>query len=491
VAEHRLVWMSWHGVEMRAACAGPDMRILHLSSTDISGGAARAAYRIHQSAKAAGLESILYVGEKAGDDADVYGPQSKLGKLKHRVIKNLDGLPTHLSRSESTSHISPAWIGSASLKVIQDFNPDLIHLHWICHGFLSIESLPKLRRPLVWTLHDLWPLAGAEHYVGTVPRFREGYTAANRPANQRGWDVVRWTWKRKQRSYSAVPSLTVVGNSWWTAEQARSSLLFKSRRVEVIHYGLDHRIYKPIEQKVAREIFDLPADKRIILFGALDAVTDARKGFDLLSSALQTLSNSGALGEAHVAIFGSSRPKNPPDLGLPCRFLGRLRDDVSLAIAYAAADVMVVPSREEAFGQTALEALACGTPVVAFNIGGLPDMVEHLRNGYLARPFDVEDLAKGIRWVLSSKERWNTLSAAARNVVETRFTLELQGAKYKALYEEILAETGQGTELKRAPGWAADTSQPLPPMPQALEMLAQEGPLERLDGSDAKDMDPA
>jgi glycosyltransferase involved in cell wall biosynthesis len=182
---------------------------------------------------------------------------------------------------------------------------------------------------------------------------------------------------------------------------------------------------------------NLPQDKQLILFGAMYPNSDCRKGFHLLRQALQSLNKSEWRDKAKLAIFGASQPKEPIDLGLESHYLGRLNDDISLAVVYAAADVFVAPSIQDNLPNTVMEAIACGTPCVAFDIGGMPDMIEHQHNGYLAQPFDSEDLAKGIVWVLENKERHQKLCDRARQKAEQEFTLEIQARRYESLYREI------------------------------------------------------
>jgi glycosyltransferase involved in cell wall biosynthesis len=208
----------------------------------------------------------------------------------------------------------------------------------------------------------------------------------------------------------------------------------------VIHNGLDPEQYKPIDKPLARELMKLPQDKQLILFGALGATSDRRKGFHLLQPALQRLSQSAGRGNENIEIvvFGASQPENAIDLGFKSHYLGSLHDDIALALVYSAADVMIVPSVQEAFGQTASESLACGTPVVCFDSTGLKDIVEHQKNGYQAKCFSAEDLANGIAWVLQDEQRWQALSHRAREKVEQEFTLEIQARRYLKLYQEVL-----------------------------------------------------
>jgi glycosyltransferase involved in cell wall biosynthesis len=217
-------------------------------------------------------------------------------------------------------------------------------------------------------------------------------------------------------------------------------------RVEVIPNGLDLSLYQPMNKNKARALLGLPTDKQLILFGAMGATDNKRKGFGYLQTALQELAKQW--GERAVAmVFGASQPKKLPNMGLPTQYLGQLQSDDQLVALYSAADVFVAPSVQENLSNTVMESLACATPGVAFNIGGMPDMIEHKKNGYLAKPYQSKELAKGIAWVLEDQARWQSLSQRARTKVEQEFELSHIARRYLALYEELL--TGNQTQ-KRA-----------------------------------------
>jgi glycosyltransferase involved in cell wall biosynthesis len=207
--------------------------------------------------------------------------------------------------------------------------------------------------------------------------------------------------------------------------------------VTVIPNTLDCRQFQPWPKPLAREVLGLPPHAILVLFGAMRGGSDFIKGWDLLQSALASLA-SEHIGVNGV-IFGQSEPVNPPNLGLPLHWMGHLNDDATLALLYSAADVMMVPSRQEAFGQTGSEAQACGCPVVAFNCTGLQDIVEHRVTGYLATPYDSVDLANGIKWVIENKDRHESLSSAARERALRLWAPEVVIPSYKAIYEDVLA----------------------------------------------------
>ncbi|MGA7934434.1 MAG: glycosyltransferase family 4 protein [Kovacikia sp.] len=411
------------------------MKVLHLSTSDVDNGGARAAYRLNQGLESLGCTSQMLVRAKFSSDQAVISERSVLTKLG----PSISGLPLQLYPNCRAPMFSPQWFPDVFGSRVKQFNPDIINLHWVCNGYLQVETIAQFNQPLVWTLHDMWPFTGGCHYIQECDNYKDACGQCPQLQSSHSWDLSRWVWKRKAQAWKNS-NLTIVATTSWMAECARSSSLFRDRRVEVIPLGLNTEKYKPINQKVARELLNLPQDKQLILFGAINATSDQRKGFHLLLPALQRLSQAGWQEQIELVIFGSSKPDKPIDLGFKTHYLGYVRDDISLALTYSAADVMIAPSIQEAFGQTASESLSCGTPVVAFNATGLKDVVDHQQNGYLATPFEIEDLAKGIAWVLEDKERHQKLQFHAREKSLREFSSETQAARYLFLYKEILKE---------------------------------------------------
>ncbi|MEO1433793.1 MAG: glycosyltransferase family 4 protein [Cyanobacteria bacterium J06633_8] len=415
------------------------MKILHLSTHDTSGGAARATYRLHKGLQEIGLDSQMLVQEKSSSDKTVIAPKIRLYQGIAKTKLTFETLPLKLYRQRSKSTFFSQWLPDRVVSQVANIKPDIINLHWISGAFMQIESIAKLKQPLVWTLHDMWVFTGGCHVARDCQRYTQSCGTCPQLNSTNNWDLSRWVHKRKTRAWQSLinsNNLTLVAPSTWIAECAKSSSLFKNSRVEVIPHGLNTQKFRPIKQTVAREILGLPQNKKLILFGAIEATSDRNKGFHLLQPALQQLSQSGTNVNTEIVIFGASQPENPPELGFKTHYLGHLYDDTSLAAVYSAADVMLVPSLQESFGQTASESLACSTPVVAFNATGLKDIISHQECGYLAQPYDVDDFAKGIAWVLENPQRHEKLSFYAREKAQREFTLELQAKRYSTLFEQ-------------------------------------------------------
>lgn len=409
------------------------MKILHISTKDLEGGAARAAYRLHQGLQKINLDSQMLVQTKVSEDSTVVAPQTIVDNTIGKVGGILDTIPQRFYRRHTKISFSTQWLPDTILSQITQLEPDLINLHWIHNSHLRIETLSKLRKPIVWTLHDMWPFTGGCHYDQDCGRYVESCGACPQLKSNNNCDLSRWTWQRKSQAWKNV-DLTIVTPSKWLAKCASSSSLFKNLRVEVIPNGLDLQIYKPIKRQIVRSLLNLPQNKHLVLFGAIKATSDRRKGFHLLETALQKLCQLGWQDKIELIVVGASQSDNQIDLDFKTHYLGKLSDDISLAQVYAASDVFVAPSLQDNLPNTVLEAIACGTPCAAFKIGGMPEIIDHQQNGYLAQPFEIEDLAKGIAWMLENKERHRQLCIRAREKAEKEFTQALQAHRYASLY---------------------------------------------------------
>lgn len=417
------------------------MKILILSAKDVGGGAARAAYRLHQGLLATEIDSQMLVQNKLSDDNTVIAPKSKIQRGIAAIKPALDQLPLALYRNrDSTINIySSQWLPNKIIEKIEQINPDIINLHWVCGGFMPIEALGKLKKPLVWTLHDMWAFTGGCHYSGECDRYQQSCGICPQLGSDRFWDLSRWNWQRKAKAWKDL-NLTIVTPSKWLANCAQASSLFKDIPIKVIGNGINSGIYQPHPTQLARKILNLPLDKKIILFGALDSTQDKRKGFTLLLAALQTLQKLESLEAVELVIFGASEPLDPINFGFKANYTGKLSDDVSLSLLYAAADVFVAPSVQDNLPNTILESLFCGTPCAAFNIGGMPDLIEHQQNGYLAQPFLPEDLAQGIHWILADAARYQQLATNSRKKAIADFNLEQQTQQYLRVFNDLCSK---------------------------------------------------
>ncbi len=418
------------------------MRVATVNMQDNEGGAGRAAYRLHCGLRAVGVDSRMLVMQRsaANPDPTVSAAPAIANDLTGAFLARLDRVPLRLYPGRPVVPYSLNWFPNLTRRRVGVMQPDLVHLHWIGSGFVPVRDVARLGVPAVWTLHDMWAFTGGCHSTEDCTRYRARCGACPQLASRAGRDVSRWTWRRKRRHWAGA-DLTLVTPSRWLAACVRESSLFRNAPVEVIPNGIDVTVYRPHDRAAARRLLGLPEEKKLVLFGAAGGIDNPRKGFRYLQGALQRLAGGAASG-IELVILGAERPSVEPYVGCPVTYLGALQDDLSLSLLYSAVDVLAAPFMQDNLPNTVMEAHACGTPAVAFDAGGLPDLIEHERSGYLARPFEADDLAAGIAWVLGDETRWQALSQRARAKVEVEFRLEDVARRYAALYEDVLRARG-------------------------------------------------
>jgi glycosyltransferase involved in cell wall biosynthesis len=414
------------------------MRVVQLSTGD-EGGAGRAAIRLHRALIDTGVDSTMIVNAKASTDWRVRAKSGLVSDVVQRARILAEQIPGAVAGIPEPHLFSPAITGSLRAREINALPVDVVNAHWTNLGYLSIAQFGKITKPVVWTLHDMWAFTGGRHYEDDTAdaRWHHPYSRSNRVPDGSRFDAERWVWQRKRRHWNTPRH--IVTPSTWLAILAASSDLLASWPIHVIPNALDTAIFKPRSKSAARDFFDLPQEPPLILFSLTTGLNDPRKGWDLLKAALATLHRTNPAVE--LAVLGHEAPPEPWDNELPrAHWLGRLHDDRALAMAFSAADVSVVPSRQDNLPQTGTEAQACGCPVVAFRIGGLPDIVRHQETGYLADAFNPQDLAGGLAWVLDDPQRRDALSAAARERAVQLWSQPVVSAQYADLYEQALAE---------------------------------------------------
>jgi glycosyltransferase involved in cell wall biosynthesis len=428
------------------------MKILHLSTFDTGSGAARGSQWLHEALRRRNIDSTMMVASKVSEDETVHLLPGAMPQLAAKLRMQLDRLPLRFYRNTEESFWSLGWVPYRFDRLVEDFAPDIIHLHWVGAGYLPISSLKRFSRPIVWTLRDMWSFTGGCHYTAGCERYREGCGACPQLRSSRQEDLSRAIWRHKAKHWKDL-DLWLVPISRWLADCAAASPLLTSFPSETIPNGLDVSTFNPLEKSVARREWNLPPDRPIAVYGAINATRDPRKGFAELLAALRILGRDERTRNMLLLVFGDLQHGDMPDCGIETRYVGYIDDDARLSQLYAAADVAVMPSLQEAFGKTIIEAMACGTPVVAFNSGGPRDIISHGVDGYLARPFQPDDLAAGMLWSLERVAAGDDPGVAARATVMTRFDIEAVADRYEALYEAILGrkEVQQANLTELAP----------------------------------------
>jgi len=411
------------------------MKVLIVNTSDIRGGAARAAYRLHEALLAANIESQMLVKNKYSNDETVIAPKSNFEHYYNKINQMLNNLPIKFYKDRTKTYFSASISSSYNIvKKINEINPDIVHLHWIGGGLISIEDIAKIKAPIVWSLHDMWAFTGGCHYDEECKGYEKECGNCKVLGSDKEKDLSRKIFNRKQKVFSQKKDIIIVGLSSWLNESSKNSTLLKDKKHINLPNPIDTNLFKPYDKNSSREFWDLPKNKKLILYGAMGATSDPRKGFKELSEALQKLEKSD---DIELVVFGSDRPQNSPEFGFKTTYVGNVSDDISLIKLYSTVDVMIVPSLQENLSNAIMESLSCGIPVVGFNIGGNNDMIKHEQNGYLAKSYDATDLKDGIEWILNSPN-YDELSTNARDKVKKEFNSKIVVKKYVKFYNEVV-----------------------------------------------------
>lgn len=417
------------------------MKILHVNTNDIEGGAARAANRLHKGLLQKNIYSRMIVNNKKTDDFTVITLNTnKLERIKTKIRLFLDEkLKSIYFKRLKVTWSCNLFCNKSLVNFINKSNFDIVHFHWINASMLSIKDIKKINKPIVWTMHDMWPFTGGCHYSDNCVLYKEDCNKCKQLSNKKDTFLSGYILKEKYSSYKKK-SIVYVTPSEWLEKCSKESFLLKNSNIKVIPNGIDLKIFKKLDKNFCKKILNLDLSKKYILFGAMTSTSDKRKGYDLLKRALSFFKEKFYLKDKDIVllVFGANKPQNNENLPFDINYLGQISDDITLNIIYNSADVFIAPSREDNLPNTIVEAISCGLPCIAFNIGGMPDLIKHKKNGYLAKPFDIKDLAKGINFVLEDENRWNSLSENALNKAQRDYDINVVSDKYIDLYKKIL-----------------------------------------------------
>jgi glycosyltransferase involved in cell wall biosynthesis len=423
--------------------ASRPLRVLHLSTVGNAGGAGRASFRLHQSLLRLGHDSRILTGRPVGlapgiEHLGAVPPKlnSRLNEMMTRIGGVLDQLPV-LDRW--------AWRDSWRIAELDAFRrADVVNLHNLHGGYFNIRALEYLAqyKPLVWTLHDMWALTGHCAYSYDCGRWQEGcHTCPLLRGEGRRLvepaptllDRTRSTWNTKRRIYRAA-RLHVIAPSLWLEGLVRRSILASAVSVQHIPYGIDLERFRPIDQAAARRDLNLPTDARIVFFSS-DNVQNQRKGRQYLFQALRQIRRPDA---TWLLMTGKGPTVSDGLHQVHVRSLGYLEDELSQRRAISAADVCVSPTLADNAPLLLVESLACGVPIVAFDVDGVGEIVRHLETGYLARRRDLDDLARGIDLLLDDDALRRRLIQRCRQVAEAEYSSEASARRYSRLYEQAV-----------------------------------------------------
>lgn len=410
------------------------MNVLHLVAGELSGGAAKGAYCLHIGLLREGVDSqMLTTSKKTDGTASIKSiSKTEIEKIMTVLRSKLDCLPMRLYSKKEKTLFSSGFLGYDFTDTDEYKRADIIHLHWVNSGLVNVKHLRKIKKPIVWTMRDMWPMTGGCHYSMNCEKYVEGCNSCPQLGSTSRYDLSSYIASRKKKY---IPkSAKIVGISKWISDQARKSDVFSGFDIRTISNNIDTKEFFRIDSNVAKSILGLSTNKKILLLGS-QSVSDFYKGF---SKALDTLNYLDA-DEYFVCFFGEVSHEIEKKITFEYKSLGFIHDIITLRLVYSVADVFIAPSIMEAFGKTIAEAMACGVPVVCFDATGPKDIVDHKENGYKATPFDVKDLAYGIEWVAKHSD-WIGLSCNARNKSVSCFDNSVISKKYIELYKAALED---------------------------------------------------
>ena len=419
------------------------MRVLIVNTSERNGGAAVAANRLMEALNNHGVKAKMLVRDKQSDSLTVVGLQGKWWQqwcfLWERLVIFCH---LHFSRKH-LFELDIANTGTDITRLPEFREADIIHLHWINQGMLSLGIIKKILnsgKPVVWTMHDIWPATAICHLTLGCNKFKTGcHHCKYLPGNGSTRDLSAKIWRRKQHLLDGQ-SITFVACSRWLEAEAKMSALLNGQKVTNIPNSIDTSIYKVGNRSEARQRLGLPTDKQVILFVS-QRVTNLNKGMEYLIEACNQLASQHLEMKetTAVAILGGHAEDVVAELPFEAYPLGYVSEEYRIADVYRAANVFVLPSLSENLPNTIMESMACGIPCVGFKVGGIPEEIDHLKNGYVAAYRNAEDLARGIRWILCEAD-YDSLSAAAVKKVNRCYSQQSVALKYTEIYNEAIAQ---------------------------------------------------
>ena len=416
------------------------MKVLILNTSERTGGAAVAANRLMHALCKQGVEAKMLVRDKLSDDERVISVnqswfQRRLNFLRFVWERLVIFLCNKLNRKDLFRvSIANTGVNLAAHPLVKE--ADVIHLHWINQGFLSLKGLRQLiatGKPIVWTMHDLWPATAICHYPGDCANYQTACAHCAFTVPHPLWDLAASTFREKGRI--AFDPITFVGCSQWIAQKAQQGRWLRTASFTSIPNPIDVSVFKPVERMAARRHFRLAEDKLFVLFAAAK-LSEVRKGAAYFVEACQALYR--VYGDRmEVLLMGNSAGELEQRVPFRVNVLGYLSDAQEMALVYNCADLFAIPSLEDNLPNTIMEAMACGTPCVGFQTGGIPEMIDHVQNGYVAHYQDAKDLAKGIQWVINHPDP-EALRQACVEKVRTHYAEAVVAQQYITLYEQLL-----------------------------------------------------
>lgn len=414
------------------------MRVLIVNTSERTGGAAVAANRLMEALNNNGVKAKMLVRDKETEQLTVCAlPQS--WRLRWHFLWERLVIWLHLRlRRAHLFELDIANCGTDITRLPEFREADVIHLHWVNQGMLSLADIRKILatgKPVVWTMHDIWPATAVCHYTRGCQQFHTVCGRCPLLPGQSPKGLANTVWEQKEKMLDGR-HISYVACSQWLAEEARKSALLRGQVITSIPNTIDTHLFRPQDKRKAKEALGLPADKRVILFVS-QRVTDPRKGMSYFVEAIRLLDerHPDLYHDTVIAILGGHAEDVAAQLAVPAYPLGYVSQPQRIVQVYNAADVFVLPSLEDNLPNTLMEAMACGVPCVGFQTGGIPEMIDHLQNGYVAQFRQGKDLAHGIHYVLAEAD-YRELSANCVQKVARSYSQQSVAKRYLAVYED-------------------------------------------------------
>ena len=418
------------------------MRVLIVNTSESTGGAAMAAHRLMEALINNGVKAKMLVRDKQSEQLTVVSAGNGWRQQFHFLWERLRiFMALHFSRKH-LFELDIANVGTDITTLPEFKEADIIHLHWINQGFLSLSGIRKILstgKPVVWTMHDIWPATGICHLtLGCNQYKRRCQNCKYLPGKGGANDLSARTWEKK-RKLNESNDIVFVACSKWLAGEARQSALLQKQQVFAIPNPIDTRLFHQTDKQEARRKEHLPADKKLILFVS-QRTTNVNKGMNYLVDACKLIAEQHPEMRQQLAmvIIGGHSEEFEHEFQLPVYPLGYISSAQRMADIYNAADLFVLPSLSENLPNTIMEAMACGVPSVGFKVGGIPEMIDHRKNGYVAEYRSAEDLAGGIRWTLSEADYASLSANAIRKVLHT-YSQSAVASRYIEVYNQAAA----------------------------------------------------
>lgn len=415
------------------------MRVLIINTAERIGGAAIAANRLMEALKNNGIKTKMLVRDKQTDQVTVVALKKSWRRIwqfawERAVIWAANGF-----KRKNLFAVDIANTGTDITSLPEFRQADVIHLHWVNQGMLSLNDIRRIIRsgkPVVWTMHDMWPFTGICHYAGSCKKYTQQCQSCELLQRPHKRDLSHTVFQKKTRLY-AGSKLTFVACSHWLEEMAKQSALLQGQAITSIPNAINTNLFKPRPKKFAREKLNLPSDKKLLLFGSMK-ITDKRKGISyLIEACKQIADHDPELGQnLGVVVLGSHAEQYASLFPFPIYTMNYVSNEKELVDIYNAVDLYVTPSLQDNLPNTIVEAMACGIPCVGFNVGGIPQMIDHLHNGYVAQYKSAEDLANGIHWTLTEGD-YETLSAEAYRKAIATYSENIVAGQYIRIYNQI------------------------------------------------------